>query len=120
MEQSKMSGVSRKDWPVGGEPALTKKEKTTQTKTKTKKQKQNPTTIESTYTGARVSAMLGSLGACVSITENWDMVHMSPILKVLWVKTETRHKRFLEWADENTTNFAENAHTDSWLHEQIK
>ena len=26
MEQM-MSGVSRKDWPVGGEPALTKKKK---------------------------------------------------------------------------------------------
>lgn len=27
MEQNKMSGVSRKNWPVGGEPALTKETK---------------------------------------------------------------------------------------------
>lgn len=56
----KMTGVSCKDWPVGGEPALTKKT--------------NNTHSESTYNCAWVSAMPGS----------------SPLLMFPFEKTEPR------------------------------
>lgn len=66
--EHKMSGVSRKDWPVGGEPALTKKKK-----------EKKITHSESTYTCAWVSAMPGSTHLPVALvfpfekTETWKI-----------------------------------------------
>lgn len=88
MEQNKMSGVSRKDWPVGGEPALTKKNNNTHQKKKQKKTKPS----ESTYTCARVSAMPSSthvpFGTCVSIRETWRLFQSHAQSVTSWDRDE--------------------------------